>query len=87
MASHDISWVLGAHVHFRDLDFTVMTEGELALAPTAVQPLHSTSLDVIAGTLEELQLHAPEAPCPRERPAPSFDYGRLERQLDVFLGP
>ena len=36
MASHGISWVSGAHVHFGDLDFIVTAEGELAMAPAAV---------------------------------------------------
>ena len=36
MASHNLSWVLGAHAHFGDLDFIVTTEGELAMAPTAI---------------------------------------------------
>jgi len=61
MANHNVSWVLGAHVHFGDLDFIVTAEGELAMAPAAVQPLHSTSLNVIAEALEELQLHALDA--------------------------
>ena len=54
MASRNVSWVLGAHVRFRDLDFIVTTEGELAQAPAAVQPIHSASLDAIAKALEEL---------------------------------
>ena len=54
MASRNVSWVLGAHVRFGDLDFIIMTEGELAQVPTTVQPLHSTSLDTIAEALEEL---------------------------------
>ena len=54
MASHGISWVPGAHVRFGDLDFIVMTEGELAPAPAAVQPHHSAGLDAITETLEEL---------------------------------
>ena len=54
MASHNLSWVPGAHVRFGDLDFIVTTEGELAQAPAAVQPLHSAGLDVIAEALEEL---------------------------------
>ena len=54
MASHDVSWVPGAHVRFGNLDFIVMTEGELAQAPTTIQPLHSTGLDVIVEALEEL---------------------------------
>ena len=65
MASHNLSWVPGAHVHFRDLDFIITTEGELVHAPIVVQPLHSASLDAIAKALEELRLHAPEAHAPR----------------------
>ena len=45
MASHDISWVLGAHVCFGDLDFIVTVGGELALAHAAIQPLPSIGLD------------------------------------------
>ena len=65
MASHDISWVPGIHVRFGDLDFIVMTEGELARAPIVVQPLHSAGLDAIIEALEELRLCAPEAHGPR----------------------
>ena len=54
MASHGISWVLGAHVRFGDLNFIVTMEGELARAPIVIQPFHSTGLDVIADALEEL---------------------------------
>ena len=54
MASHDVSWVLGVHVRFRNLDFIVTMEGELAQAPTAVQPLHSAGLNAIVEVLEEL---------------------------------
>ena len=59
MANHAISWVLGVHVRFGDLDFIVTLGGELALAHAAVQSLPSVSLN----------------------------YGRLERQPDVSLGP
>ena len=45
MASHGISWVLGAHVHFGDLDFIVMVGGELALSHVAIQSLPSIGLD------------------------------------------
>ena len=45
MASHGISWVLGAHVRFGDLDFIIMVGGELAMAHAAIQPLSSISLD------------------------------------------
>ena len=64
MASHNLRWVLGAHVCFGGLDFIVTAEGELAMAPASVQPLHSAGLDVIAEALKELQLHAPEAHTP-----------------------
>ena len=54
MASRNVSWVSGMHMHFEDLNFIITTEGELALAPTAIQPLHSTGLDAIAEALEFL---------------------------------
>ena len=54
MASHNVSWVPGTHVRFGDLDFIVMMEGDLAQAPTAIQPLHLSDLDAIAKVLEEL---------------------------------
>ena len=64
MASHNVSWVPGAHVRFENLDFIIMTEGELMQTPVAVQPLHSAGPDAIAEALEELRLHAPEARAP-----------------------
>ena len=80
MASHSVSWVLGAHVRFGNLDFIVTMEGELARVPTAIQPLHSADLNAITEALEELQLHAPEAcPPPVSDQLLGFDYGRLER--------
>ena len=51
-------------MRFGDLDFIITTEGELAQAPTAIQPLHSTGLGAIAKALEELHLHALEASVP-----------------------
>ena len=51
MASHDISWVPGAHVRFGDLDFIVTVEGELARVPVIVQPFRSTGLDAITEML------------------------------------
>ena len=87
MARYNVSWVPSAHVRFRDLDFIVMMEGELAQAATAVQPLHSAGLDAIAEALEELQLHAPEARVPGSDQLLGFNYRRLERQLSAFLGP
>ena len=50
MASHDISWVPGAHVRFGDLDFIITVGGELTLAHAAIQPL--PSIDVDYGRLE-----------------------------------
>ena len=44
MANHNISWVLGAHVHFDDLDFIVTLGGELALAHMTAQSLTSINL-------------------------------------------
>ena len=39
------------HVRFRDLDFIVTAEGELAMAPAVVRPLHFTGLDIITKEL------------------------------------
>ena len=64
MASHGTSWVLGAHMRFKDLDFIVTVEGELAWVPVVVQPFHSTGLGAITKRLEELRPHAPEARAP-----------------------
>ena len=41
-------------MRFRNLDFIVTMEGELAQAPTTVQLLHSVGLDTIIEALEEL---------------------------------
>ena len=79
MASHGVSWVPSTHVRFGDLDFIVTIEGELAMAPATVRPLHSTGLDAITEALEELQLHSPEAHDPKSNQLLDFDYGRLER--------
>ena len=67
------------HVRFEDLDFIVTTEGELAMAPAAIRPLHSAGLDAIGEALEELQLHTPEARAPGSDQLLDYDYGRLER--------
>ena len=74
-------------MRFGDLDFIVTTKGELARAPIVVQPFHSTGLDAITEMLEELRLHVPEAHAVGSGQLLDFDYGRLERQLNVFLGP
>ena len=39
MASHGISWVLGAHVRFENLDFIITVGGEQALAHATIQSL------------------------------------------------
>ena len=64
---------------FGDLNFIVMTNVELAMAPAG--------LDAIVEALDELQLHAPKARTPRSDQLLGFDYERLERQLGAFLGP
>ena len=87
MANRSVRWVPGAHVRFGNLDFIITTEGELVQVPAAVQLLHSVGLDAIDKTLEELQLHAPEAHALESDQLLGFDYGRLERQLRAFLGP
>ena len=45
MASHGISWVLGAHVRFGNLDFIITMGGDLALAHATIQSLPSISLN------------------------------------------
>ena len=65
IASHDISWVLGAHVCFGSLDFIITVGGELALAHAAIQPLPSIGLDTVNEVVEELQLNASRAHAPR----------------------
>jgi hypothetical protein len=87
MANHGVSWTSDAHVHFGSLDFFITAEGELAWAPTPVQPLRSAGLDTVVEALEELRLHSSEARIPRSNKLLDFDYERLERQLIVFLGP
>ena len=54
LASHNLSWVLGVHVRLKDLDFIIMMEVELEMAPATVRPLHSTGLNAITEALEEL---------------------------------
>ena len=44
MATHAITWVLGTHVHFGDLDFIITLEGELALTHSAAPSLPSINL-------------------------------------------
>ena len=79
MASHNVSWVLGVHMRFGNLDFIVTMGGELVLAPAAVQPLHSADFNAIVEVLEELRLHALEAHAPGSDQLLGFNYGRLER--------
>ena len=87
MASHGVSWVLGAHVRFGSLDFIVATEGELVRAPAPIQLIRSTGLNATVEALEKLQLRTPEARVLGSNQLNDFDYGRLEHQLNVFLGP
>ena len=87
MANHDISWVLGTHMRFGSLDFIITMEGELAWAHAPIQLLCSISLDVHVKALKKLQLHAPESHVLGSDHLLGFDYGRLEHQLDAFLGP
>ena len=87
MANYNLSWVPCAYVRFRDLDFIIKVEGELAMAPAAIQPLPFVSFNAIAEVFEELRLHAPGVRAPGSNQLLDFDYGRLERQLDIFLGP
>ena len=54
MASHGVSWVLGAHVRFGSLNFFVSVEGELVWASDPVQLLRSTSHDATVEALEKL---------------------------------
>ena len=65
-------------MRFGNLDPFSTMGGELVQAPIAVQPLHSTGLDVITEALKELQLHAPEAHAPGSDQLLGFDYGRPE---------
>ena len=44
MATHAISWALGTHVRFGDLDFIITLGGELALTHTPAQSLPSINL-------------------------------------------
>ena len=85
MASHDISWVPGVHIHFGDLDFIITVGGELALAHAAIQPLPSIGLHTVDEVVEELQQHALGARTPKNNWL--LDYERLERQLGISLGP
>ena len=45
MVNHNVSWVLGAHVRFGSLDFTIMVGGELVRAHTTIHSLPSIVLD------------------------------------------
>ena len=45
MANHNVSWVPGAHVRFRSLDFVTTVGGELVRAQTAIQSLPSIVLN------------------------------------------
>ena len=45
MANHNVSWVPGAHVRFRSLDFIVTVGGELVWAHVTTQSLSSIGLN------------------------------------------
>ena len=75
MASHGISWVLGAPMHFGDLDFIIMVGGELVWTHVAIQPLPSIGLDTVDEVVEELR--TPGACTLGNNQL--LDYGRLER--------
>jgi hypothetical protein len=51
MASHDINWTLGPHVHFRSLDFIITMEGEMVQALVPIQTPSPTGLDAIIEAL------------------------------------
>jgi hypothetical protein len=72
-------------VCFGTLDFIITMEGELVRAPAPAQPPFTTGLDAINEALEELQLHALDAHAPGRNQLLDFDFGRLERQLAIFL--
>ena len=59
----------------------------MARAPVVVQPLHSAGLEMITEALKGLRLCAPVALTPESGQLLDFDYGRLEHQLGVVLGP
>ena len=65
MANRNVSWVPGARVCFRNLDFVITTEGELVRSSAATQPLVFTGLDAIAKAPEELQLPTTKVRAPR----------------------
>jgi hypothetical protein len=74
-------------VHFGSLDFFVTTEGGPAQARVPIRLLCSVDLDSTIEALEELRLHAPKARASESDQLLDFNYERLERQLDTFLGP
>jgi hypothetical protein len=86
MASHGMSWTLGAHAHLGSLDFLVTTDESMARAPTPVRPPRSDCIDAVIEALKKLQLHALEALVPRGDQLLDFNYVHLERQLSIFLG-
>jgi hypothetical protein len=62
-------------------------EEELVQAIMPAQSPPPTGLDMIVEALEELQLSASEASAPERDQLLDFDFGRLEHQLAVYLGP
>ena len=62
MANHNISWVLGAHVHFGNLDFIITVGGELVRAHTAIRslpPMALTMRGLVASSAPPLDHDSP----------------------------
>jgi hypothetical protein len=62
MASHRVSWTLGIHARLRSPNFLFAAEEGLARAPTPVQPLRSTGLNVVIKALVKLRALESRAP-------------------------
>jgi hypothetical protein len=74
-------------VHFGSLDFIITMEGDSVRAIVPTQLPSPTSLDAIVEALKELQLSALGACALEHDQLLDFDFGRLEHQLAVYLGP
>lgn len=79
MASHHVSFALGAHVRFGTLEFLILEGSQLELVGSAPQVPPPADSDMVAETLKGLRLDALEAHALESVPAPVFNYGRLER--------
>ena len=74
-------------MRFGTLEFLILEGSHLELVGSAPQVPPPTDSDMVAETLEGLRLDALEAHALESVPAPVFNYGRLEHQLDAFLRP